>query len=133
MKEEFADGWNYARYSTGFTIGKVVFNPVLSEPSRADHIPWLNFEPAMLLRWKRRTFFPVALKLLRELESITRRPHAQPEVHQMFLGGDWGVCAVNLRHSVLGRNLTWGKTVPRAGVLNDAASGGDWAAPSQQP
>ena len=45
------------------------------------------FEPALLLRIKRPGFFP-SLEYYAEIESITVRPRAQPEVHQ-FAGEDW--------------------------------------------
>jgi hypothetical protein len=72
-----------------FTRWQVVFNPVFE---RALHGPgtehgW-NFEPAMLLRWKRKTFSP-SLEYYGEIESFNVRPRAQPEVHQLFVGGDW--------------------------------------------
>jgi hypothetical protein len=72
-----------------FSRWEVVFNPVFE---RAMHGPgtahgW-NFEPAMLVRWKREKFSP-SIEYYGEVESINRRPHAQPEVHQMFVGGDW--------------------------------------------
>ena len=57
-----------------------------------------NFEPAALLRWKRKTFSP-SLEYYGEIESINVPPHAQPEVHQLFVGGDWDlrpVFSVNL-------------------------------------
>jgi hypothetical protein len=44
----------------------------------------------MLLRWKRKTFAP-SLEYYGEIESINIRPRAQPEVHQLFAGGDWQV------------------------------------------
>ena len=74
-----------------FQHWQIVFNPVFE---RALHGPgtrhgW-NFEPALLWRWKRRTFSP-SLEYYGEIESITARPHGQPETHQMFLGGDWDV------------------------------------------
>jgi hypothetical protein len=74
-----------------FQHWQVVFNPVFE---RALHGPgtqhgW-NFEPAVLLRWRRQTFSP-SLEYYGEVESITAHPHAQPETHQMFLGGDWEV------------------------------------------
>jgi len=72
-----------------FSRWQVVFNPVLE---RALHGPGIahgwNFEPAALVRWKRRKFSP-SVEYYGEIESITLRPHAQPEVHQLFLGGDW--------------------------------------------
>ena len=72
-----------------FERWQIVFNPVFE---RAMHGPgtgrgW-NFEPAMLIRWKRKTFSP-SLEYYGEIESINVRPRAQPEVHQMFVGGDW--------------------------------------------
>jgi hypothetical protein len=72
-----------------FTRWQVVFNPVFE---RALHGPgtqrgW-NFEPAMLVRWKRKTFSP-SLEYYGEVESINVPPRAQTEVHQLFVGGDW--------------------------------------------
>jgi hypothetical protein len=42
----------------------------------------------MLLRWKRKPFFP-SLEYYGEIDSFTARPYAQPEVHQLFAGGGW--------------------------------------------
>ncbi len=72
-----------------FEHWQVVFNPVFE---RALHGPgtrhgW-NFEPAMLLRWKRKVLSP-SLEYYGEVESINVRPHGQPSVHQLFAGGDW--------------------------------------------
>ncbi len=74
-----------------FEKWQVVFNPVFE---RALHGPgtehgW-NFEPALLLRWKRKRFSP-SLEYYGEIESINVSPRAQPEVHQLFAGGDWQV------------------------------------------
>jgi hypothetical protein len=74
-----------------FTHWQIVFNPVFE---RALHGPgtnhgW-NFEPAMLLRWKREKFAP-SIEYYGEVESINVVPRAQPEVHQLFVGGDWQV------------------------------------------
>jgi hypothetical protein len=74
-----------------FEHWQIVLNPVFE---RALHGPgtehgW-NFEPAMLLRWKLKPFAP-SLEYYGEIESINTRPHAQPEVHQLFIGGDWQV------------------------------------------
>jgi len=74
-----------------FAHWQVVFNPVFE---RALHGPgtehgW-NFEPALLLRWKREKFSP-SLEYYGEIESINVAPHTQPEVHQLFAGGDWEV------------------------------------------
>jgi hypothetical protein len=68
---------------------QVVFDPVLE---RAMHGPgtrrgW-NFEPALLVRWKRKTFSP-SIEYYGEIESINVMPHAQPQVHQLFVGCDW--------------------------------------------
>lgn len=72
-----------------FERWQVVFNPVFE---RALHGPgtahgW-NFEPALLLRWKRKVFSP-SVEYYGEIESITAHPYFQPEVHQLFFGGDW--------------------------------------------
>ena len=77
-----------------FDRWQIVFNPVFE---RALHGPgtahgW-NFEPALLLRWKRKTFSP-SLEYYGEVESINVRPRAQPEVHQLFCGGDWEVTPI---------------------------------------
>jgi len=82
-----------------FSRWQVVFNPVFE---RALHGPgtahgW-NFEPAALVRWKRRQFSP-SVEYYGEIESINVRPRAQPQTHQLFLGGDWRlgpVFSVNL-------------------------------------
>jgi len=73
-----------------FAHWEAVFNPVFE---RSLHGPgtrhgW-NFEPAALLRWKRDKFSP-SVEYYGEIESITAGPF-QPEVHQLFLGGDWKV------------------------------------------
>jgi hypothetical protein len=73
-----------------FERWQMVFNPVFE---RALHVPgtehgW-NFEPAMLFRRRRKGFSP-SLEYYGEVESINVRPHAQPEMHQLFLGGDLG-------------------------------------------
>ena len=82
-----------------FEHWQIVFNPVFE---RALHGPGIahgwNFEPALLLRWKRKTFSP-SLEYYGEVESINVPPRAQPEVHQLFAGGDWqvtGIFKVNL-------------------------------------
>jgi len=72
-----------------FAQWQVVFNPVFE---RATHGPgtrrgW-NFGPALLVRWKRKPFSP-SLEYYGEIESINVAPRAQPEVHQLFAGGDW--------------------------------------------
>jgi len=74
-----------------FEHWQVVFNPVFE---RALHGPGIahgwNFEPAALLRWKRKSFSP-SLEYYGEVESINVRPRGQPSVHQLFAGGDWVV------------------------------------------
>ena len=72
-----------------FAHWQIVFNPVME---RALHGPgtrhgW-NFEPALLLRWKRARFSP-SIEYYGEIESVNVDPRAQPEVHQLFCGGDW--------------------------------------------
>jgi hypothetical protein len=61
-----------------FDRWQVVFNPVFEralEGPGTDH-GW-NFEPALLLRWKRKKFSP-SLEYYGESESINLQPHAQP-------------------------------------------------------
>jgi hypothetical protein len=77
-----------------FSRLQIVFNPVFE---RALHGPgtrrgW-NFEPAMLLRLKRRVFSP-SVEYYGGIESINVSPRAQPQVHQLFLGGDWRVTPI---------------------------------------
>ncbi len=67
---------------------QLVFNPVFE---RALHGPgtrrgW-NFEPALLVRMKRKVFSP-SIEYYGEVESVNVSPRAQPEVHQIFIGGD---------------------------------------------
>lgn len=88
-----------------FEHWEAVFNPVFE---RALHGPgtehgW-NFEPAALLRWKRARFSP-SLEYYGEIESINVAPRAQPEVHQLFVGGDWTVTAAFLINLGLGFDL----------------------------
>ena len=63
--------------------------PVAPHPAPTTEHGW-NFELALLLRWKRKGFSP-SLEYYGEVESINVRPRAQPEVHQLFCGGDWQV------------------------------------------
>jgi hypothetical protein len=74
-----------------FARWQVVFNPVFERALHGEGTRrgW-NFEPALLLRWKRRTFSP-SLEYYGGIESINLAPRAQPEVHQLFIGGDWEV------------------------------------------
>ncbi len=72
-----------------FTHWQVIFNPVFERALRGPGTRhgW-NFEPALLLRWKRKSFSP-SLEYYGAIESINVVPRAQPEVHQLFVGGDW--------------------------------------------
>ncbi len=74
-----------------FVRWQIVFNPVFERALRGPGTArgW-NFEPALLLRWKRRVFSP-SVEYYGEIESISAQPYFQPEVHQLFLGGDWEV------------------------------------------
>ena len=77
-----------------FSRWQIVFNPVFE---RALHGPgtrrgW-NFEPEMLLRLKRPGLSP-SVEYYGGIESINVHPRAQPEVHQLFLGGDWRVTPI---------------------------------------
>lgn len=76
-----------------FTRWQLVFNPVFE---RALHGPgtargW-NFEPALLLRWKREPFSP-SLEYYGQAEDVFfssgKNPDAQRQVHRLFGGGDW--------------------------------------------
>lgn len=108
-----------------FRHWQVVFNPVFE---RALHGPgtehgW-NFEPALLLRWKREGFSP-SVEYYGEVESINVRPHAQPEVHQLFLGGDW---EVNRGFSInLGTGIDLGSRGP--GVVLKSRFEWHWGVP----
>jgi hypothetical protein len=74
-----------------FARWQVVFNPVVERAMRGPGTRrgW-NFEPALLLRLKRKPFSP-SLEYYGQIESINVSPRAQPEVHQLFVGGDWDV------------------------------------------
>jgi hypothetical protein len=71
-----------------FEHWQVVFNPVFERAIRGPGTQrgW-NFEPALLLRWKRTKFSP-SLEYYGEIESINVIPRAQAETHQLFAGGD---------------------------------------------
>jgi hypothetical protein len=56
-------------------------------PWRGTTHGW-NFEPALLLRWKRKEFSP-SLEYYGNIESLNVLPRAQPEVHQLFVRSDW--------------------------------------------
>ena len=109
-----------------FSRWEAVFNPVFE---RALHGPgtrrgW-NFEPAVLLRLKRRVFSP-SVEYYGEIESINVRPRAQPEVHQLFFGGDWRVTEI---FSVnLGTGVDLGQRGP--GIVLKSRLEWDWHKPS---
>jgi hypothetical protein len=76
---------------------QVVFNPVME---RALHGPgtrqgW-NFEPAVLLRWKRKALSP----------SLEYYGEVQSGVHQLFAGGDWQATPTFLINFGVGTDLT---------------------------
>jgi len=77
-----------------FSHWQIIFNPVFERALQGPGTRhgW-NFEPAVLLRWKRRAFSP-SVEYYGEIESLNVRPRAQPEVHQLFLGGDWRVTPI---------------------------------------
>ena len=77
-----------------FDRWQIVFNPVFERALQGPGVAhgW-NFEPAMLLRWKRKKFSP-SLEYYGEVESINVRPRAQAEVPRLFCGGDWQITAI---------------------------------------
>lgn len=79
-----------------FEHWQIVFNPVFE---RALHGPGIDhgwsFEPALLLRWKRKAFSP----------SLEYYGEVQSHVHQLFAGGDWQVNPHFLINSGLGFDL----------------------------
>jgi hypothetical protein len=107
-----------------FSQFQFVLNPVFE---RALHGPgtrrgW-NFEPAALLRWKRDVFSP-SVEYYGSIESINVIPRGQPQLHQLFFGGDWQVApsfSVNLGvgFDVSGRG---------PGVVLKSRFGWDWPA-----
>ena len=112
-----------------FTQWQVVFNPVFE---RALHGPGIargwNFEPALLLRWKRQVFSP-SVEYYGEIASISAQPWFQPEVHQLFVGGDWKVrpeLTVNL-----GLGFDLGEAGP--GVIVKSRFEWHWGNPARQP
>ena len=112
-----------------FEHWQIVFNPVFE---RALHGPgtrhgW-NFEPAMLLRWKRKKFSP-SIEYYGEVESINVRPRAQPEIHQIFLGGDWQVSGGFMVN--LGTGFDVGGRGP--GVVLKSRLEWDWHRPGKSP
>jgi hypothetical protein len=109
-----------------FSRWEAVINPVFE---RALHGPgsrrgW-NFEPALLLRLKLRVFSP-SLEYYGEIESINVRPRAQPEVYQLFLGGDWR--ATDILSVNLGTGFDLNGNVP--GIVLKSRFEWDWHKPS---
>jgi hypothetical protein len=109
-----------------FTHWQVVFNPVFE---RALHGPgtrrsW-NLEPALLVRWKRKGFSP-SIEYYGEIESLDEPPRAQPEVHQLFLGGDWE--AAEIFSVNLGAGFDLGSHGP--GVVLKSRLEWDWHRPT---
>jgi hypothetical protein len=45
------------------------------------------------------------LNIYSEIESLNVPPRAQPEVHQLFIGGDWRASAISSINLGLGFNL----------------------------
>ena len=81
----------------------------------------------MLVRWKRKGFSP-SLEYYGEIESINVTPRAQPEVHQLFAGGDWeltDIFSVNL-----GVGIDLGSRGP--GVVLKSRFEWDWHRPSSR-
>jgi len=111
-----------------FSRWQAVFNPVFE---RALHGPgtrrgW-NFEPALLLRLKRRVFSP-SVEYYGEVESLNVRPRAQPETHQVFLGGDWRI--TELFSINLGAGFDLGPRGP--GVVLKSRLEWDWHNPASK-
>lgn len=112
-----------------FDHWQIVFNPVFE---RALHGPgtergW-NFEPALLLRWKREKFSP-SVEYYGEIDSISVRPYLQPEVHQLFLGGDWEHSEKFLVNMGLGFDL--GANGP--GIVLKSRFEWHWGEPRKRP
>jgi len=108
-----------------FARWQVVFNPVFE---RALHGPgtrhdW-NFEPAGLIRWKRKTLSP-SVEYYGEIESISAHPYFQPEVHQLFVGFDWEAASQFTINFGLGFDL--GDSGP--GVILKSRFEWHWGAP----
>lgn len=105
-----------------FERWRVVFNPVVERATRGPGTRhgW-NFEPALLLRRKREGFSP-SLEYYGGIGSINRRPHGQPQVHQLFCGGDWELGPVF--HVNLGAGFDLGSRGP--GLVLKSRFEWDW-------
>jgi hypothetical protein len=78
---------------------QVDLNPVFERAWKGPDVArgW-NFEPALLVRYERKRFSP-SVEYYGEISGITARPRGQPQIHQLFLGGDLaapGEIGVNL-------------------------------------
>jgi hypothetical protein len=73
-------------------------------PARPGTERGWNFDPALVLGWKRPVFSP-SLEYYGEIESLNVPPRGQPEVHQLFIGGDWRVSAISSINLGLGFDL----------------------------
>jgi hypothetical protein len=58
--------------------------------ARARHAPRLELRTRLAASLEAREVSP-SIEYYGEVESINVPPRAQPEVHQVFLGGDWEV------------------------------------------
>ena len=82
----------------------------------------------MLLRLKRPKFSP-SVEYYGEVESLNVRPRAQPEVHQLFLGGDWQAAEIFSINFGIGFDLG-----PRGpGIVVKSRFEWDWRKPGKKP
>jgi len=89
-----------------FPNWEIVFNPVFERALRGPGTErGRNFEPALLLRWKRPVFSP-SLEYYGGIESINVPPRAQLEGHPLFFGGDWHVTSIMTINMGLGCDLS---------------------------
>ncbi len=111
-----------------FSHWQIIFNPVFERALRGPGIRhgW-NFEPAMLVRLKRPTFSP-SVEYYGGIESINIRPRAQPQVHQLFLGGDWHV--TDIFNINLGAGFDVGNRGP--GIVVKSRFEWDWHRPNMK-
>jgi hypothetical protein len=71
-----------------FERWQIVFNPVFERrPRRTGRRPWLELRTGDAAPVEAEEISP-SLEYYGEVESINVRPRAQPEVHQLFRGGD---------------------------------------------
>jgi hypothetical protein len=109
-----------------FSKWQIVFNPVFERALRGPGTRkgW-NFEPAMLVRLKQPVFSP-SIEYYGEIESLNVRPRAQPQVHQIFAGGDWHITEIFNINLGVGTNVT--KRGP--GVILKSRFEWDWHKPT---